>query len=138
MAYSFGKKMNQEDRKEEPPPATKSVEMPIRYTMALAIFGSLATVAIAHLLAPNHHISTTGYIVWIVAPLVLHAGLLMQNTIEGCVIVGIILALPLTLIVIKGRFLPEHIMWPGLCAVIAPWILTRICRRYGDKRPWIE
>jgi hypothetical protein len=123
------------DQQSDPKEASK---MSIWHAVLLTMLSPLITVSVAYALSPNHHISPLGYVVWIVGSLVLHAGLIMQNTVEGCFIVGMILALPIGVIIFKGRILPAHIMWPGLCAVMIPWILTRIHRRYADNRPWVE
>lgn len=130
--------MSDTENTDDQTPRSESVRMPIPYRIVLAMIGSLTTVAIAYCLAPNQHISTAGYVLWIVAPLVLHAMLLMQNTIESCYIVGMILAIPLVALLIQGRFLPVGIVWPALSSVVVPWILTRIHRRCSDGRPWIE
>ena len=104
------------------------------FAIPFGIAASTATVSIAYWAAPDRHLTSVGYATWAGIPFPVYFVLSGQNTVEGCVLLAILGVI----IVVMSRFMPSNILYPAITAIVAPWLMTRIHRRYCDKRPWIE
>lgn len=104
------------------------------FAVPLSLLSSLVTLGIAYWSSPNHELNGIGYVAWLSMPIFAFVAFVGQNTIEGCVIL-VFLGVGLG---IGSRFLPLHLLYPGVSVLIAPWVLTRVHRRFCDRKPWIE
>ena len=125
------KKMASKHDDDEWTPSQDSLGRFIAFAVPLSLVAALITVVIATWKSPDDQLSGLEYATWIGLPLVAFLVFVGQNSIEGCVIL-IVLGIGLA---IGLRFLPAHFLFPGVSALIALWLLTRIHRRLCDGKP---
>ena len=122
------------DEKDERSPPKISPGRFFAFAVPLALVSALVTIGIALWKSPSDQLTGLEYAMWIGFPLIAFLTFVGQNSIEGCVIL-VILGIGLG---IGSRFIPPHLLFPGVSALAVPWIFTRIHRRFCDGKPWIE
>lgn len=126
--------MASDDQNDDWTPSKESLRRFLGFAIPLGVAASISTIAVAYINAPDSHLTPMGYLFWGAIPLFVYIVLVGQNTIEGCVVLAVLL----TLVLVGSRLLPSQFLLPALCGIIVPWVLTRFHRRYCDQRPWIE
>lgn len=126
--------MDSDDEEDEWTPSQDSAGRFFAFAIPLILVSVAVTVGIAIWTSPSDQLTGFEYAAWIGFPIVVFLVFVIQNSIEGCVILvmlGVVIG-------IGSRFLPPHLFLPAISALIAPWFLTRIHRRFCDNKPWIE
>ena len=99
----------------------------------LSLIVSAVTLLVAYLLA-GHSLTPLAYVGWSAASFILCGVFIIQNTVEGCVI----LIIWFVLLLFAAKVAPAHILYPAATAFLTSWLVTRIHRRYAYGMPWIE
>ena len=115
-------------------PQPESFGRYLRFAVPLIVVIAGVSLGITKVMTPDQPLGIWVLVICLGAPFPLYFVLSDQNTVEGCVVLGMFLVL----IVLMAKTMPKNIVVAITAVWLLAWLATRIHRRYCNGRDWIE